>query len=646
MIITKISLKNVRRYFGEQTIEFSSPHGPRRIHLIGAYNGTGKTTLFQAIEACLFASKAAPILKAKDITRTSAHSNLNEMAVQIEFQHESQSYFLKRTWTRQPGPREYSISSVSLSSLFQNMDSGDTSTDEDEIADFMDTLIPYMTRRLFLFDGEQVQTYIDEASNSVRDAIERLLGLHLYIQLENDIKKVEQDLRQERSSHDVSEALLGKQDVLDRNETSLRSIERRRAELRRGAVDVKSELSRLQTEETRLEGLFDPKLQARKRELESQKETLVSDIERHELMLAEMASKEVALSWFWSEIAHAIKQSSTEVAHLPVTVGAFATFLYEHRTVLLLALESNSKETVDETLNRCLGHYTDDGSSSSLRYGLHVLADLIQSRSETFISYPEQLKDMRLALDRINHELSSLPSADTLDIDVSKLHEELGALLSTQARHEESIKTLSREKERLDTEAEDLKRDLDRLSGDNEKYKALTYAVDLCRQLRDILEIFVSDYRSTRIGQLQTIVNHKFQELTNAPGLVKSIEIDRDNVELRLIGRDSKLLAEEQSAGQKEVLAFALIASVVDLSNRQVPAIIDTPLARLDVQHRTNVLRRFFPYLGPQVIILATDSEVAKEEIDILSYILASQHHLYLDPDTGYTTIKDGYLDY
>ena len=645
MILTKLSLKNVRRYFGEQTIEFTPPRGRQRVHLVGAYNGTGKTTLFESIDACLFASKTNPMLMAKDITKTSSHPDVNEMAVELQFQHESQSYVLNRRWTRLPNQSEFSINSVSLSSLLQNLDTGDSSVDEDEIADFMSGLMPYETRRLFLFDGEQVQTYIEEASESVRDAIERLLGLHLYIQLHADIRTVEQQLQQERRLHDVSEALLGKQDAVDRNETQLRSIERRRSDLRRSSADIKLQLGRLQTEEDRIEGLFDPQVQARRRELELQRETLANDIERHEIILADLASKEVVVSWFWPEIMGAAGDSASGANLLPNTVGGLTDFLYENRKQISTALLADSIEHLQDALQKCLGVEPGEESLSGVSDGLNLLAELVQVGSEKVRSHPEQLKDMRLALDRVSHEISSLPTADNIDIDVKRLHEEMGALRTSQARYEETLRTLSRDKDRLDMESEELRKDITRLSEDNQKYRSLSDTIDLCRQIRDILEVFVSDYRSTRIGQLQSIVNRKFQELTNAPGLVSSIEIDPEQVELKLVGQESELGAEEQSAGQKEILAFALIASVVELSNRQVPAVIDTPLARLDIEHRKNVLRRFFPYLGPQVIILATDSEVGREEVELLSPILASRHHLYMDQNTGHTVIRDGYLD-
>ena len=133
--------------------------------------------------------------------------------------------------------------------------------------------------------------------------------------------------------------------------------------------------------------------------------------------------------------------------------------------------------------------------------------------------------------------------------------------------------------------------------------------------------------------------------MTNAPGLIETIHIDGDSVELKLLNKRAELLAMEQSAGQKEILAFSLIASVVELSNRQVPAVVDTPLARLDMLHKKNALSGFFPCLGPQVIILATDTEIGWEEVEQLSPVLATKHHL--DSwmlRTGQTEIKDGYF--
>lgn len=645
MIFTRISLKNVRRYSGQQTIAFEPPRGNRRVHLVSAYNGAGKTTLFESINACLFSSKEDPILRAKDITRTSSQTGNNEMMVEIEFEHESQCYILNRQWTRRPGPSEYSISSVSLSSLLQNRDSGDSSVDEDEIAAFIRSLIPYETRRLFLFDGEQVQTYIDQASESVKDAIERLLGLHLYIRLEEDVRSIEQTLQAERRSHDVSEDLLGKQEALEQNEVQQRSNERRQQELRRSSAEAKSQYARLQTEETRLQGLFDPVTQSKRRELDLQRDSLVGDVERHENAMADLLPHELIASLFWPEVGEAIDQTSHIDNALPGSLSELANLLYRNRLPISEALSSDSLELIEKALSDSLGGGSETQVSLDVREGLNRLADLIESAKERLASHPEQLQIKHSELDKVSHEIASLPSAELFDFDVKRLHEEMEELRTTQIRHEESLKSLARERDRLDEESEDLTKNIGRLTEDNHRFRSISNTIEVCRRIREILEVFVSDYRSTRIGELQYIVNNKFRDFTNAPGLIDAIEIDRESVELKLVRSDTEMVAGEQSAGQKEILAFALIASVVELSNRPVPAVIDTPLARLDVLHRDNVLRRFFPNLGQQVIVLATDTEVGRPEVDQLSPILATKHHLHLDIETGYTSIRDGYLD-
>ena len=185
MILTKLLIRNVRRYMGEQSINFTHPSTNQHVHLVGGKNGTGKTTMFESIQACLFASKSDPIFRARDISRTQPAQS--EMAVEIGFEHEAQSFVLSRHWTRRSGPSEHAINSVELRSLLQNLDSNDSVTDEDDIAEFINGLMPFQTRNLFLFDGEEVQSYIDKASESVKDAIERLLGLHPYIQLRKDV---------------------------------------------------------------------------------------------------------------------------------------------------------------------------------------------------------------------------------------------------------------------------------------------------------------------------------------------------------------------------------------------------------------------------------------------------------------------------
>ncbi len=64
------------------------------------------------------------------------------------------------------------------------------------------------------------------------------------------------------------------------------------------------------------------------------------------------------------------------------------------------------------------------------------------------------------------------------------------------------------------------------------------------------------------------------------------------------------------SKGEKQVFIMALYWALVQLSNHEVPFIIDTPFARIDTEHRTRITKNFFMDLRGQVIIFSTNEEI------------------------------------
>ena len=86
------------------------------------------------------------------------------------------------------------------------------------------------------------------------------------------------------------------------------------------------------------------------------------------------------------------------------------------------------------------------------------------------------------------------------------------------------------------------------------------------------------------------------------------------------------------SAGEKQIFIMALYQALSSLNNVSVPYIIDTPFARIDTEHRQNILNHFFMKLKGQVIILSTDEEITgvyKESIDkVVSNYYLLQHNV------------------
>ena len=94
------------------------------------------------------------------------------------------------------------------------------------------------------------------------------------------------------------------------------------------------------------------------------------------------------------------------------------------------------------------------------------------------------------------------------------------------------------------------------------------------------------------------------------------------------------------------LLAIAFLWGLARVSGRQLPVAIDTPLGRLDSEHRQNLIERYFPSASHQVILLSTDTELGKEEVQQLRQqgAIAREYLLQYDGETRQTNIKPGYF--
>ena len=72
-----------------------------------------------------------------------------------------------------------------------------------------------------------------------------------------------------------------------------------------------------------------------------------------------------------------------------------------------------------------------------------------------------------------------------------------------------------------------------------------------------------------------------------------------------------------------------------------MPVIIDTPLGRLDDDHRSTMIQTYLPRASHQVMLLATDAEVDEEVLDDLEPALSHTYRLRFDEDTQRTEVDE-----
>lgn len=82
------------------------------------------------------------------------------------------------------------------------------------------------------------------------------------------------------------------------------------------------------------------------------------------------------------------------------------------------------------------------------------------------------------------------------------------------------------------------------------------------------------------------------------------------------------------SNGEKQILVMSLYWAIMNQSNNELPFIIDTPFARIDTEHRSNITEKFFRGLKGQLFVLSTNEELRHEHLVALDEQIAKVYLL------------------
>ncbi|MBQ7833837.1 MAG: hypothetical protein IJ336_09745, partial [Lachnospiraceae bacterium] len=72
------------------------------------------------------------------------------------------------------------------------------------------------------------------------------------------------------------------------------------------------------------------------------------------------------------------------------------------------------------------------------------------------------------------------------------------------------------------------------------------------------------------------------------------------------------------SKGEKQVFIMSLYWAMMQMCNKEIPFIIDTPFARIDTEHRAHITEFFFKELSGQVFIFSTNEEITPEHVEVI----------------------------
>ena len=163
---------------------------------------------------------------------------------------------------------------------------------------------------------------------------------------------------------------------------------------------------------------------------------------------------------------------------------------------------------------------------------------------------------------------------------------------------------------------------------------------DLAGRLVKMLEEFKSILKQEARNELEKSFNRHLHTLLDSNRLIERVGIDEGFVITYYNTSDETIGMGTISAGMKQLAATSLLWALKEVSGRQLPVIIDTPLARIDLRHQHNLLSRYYPAAGGQVILLPTDSELDEGKRKLLQPFVYKTFELH-NPTGEQTEIRE-----
>jgi DNA repair exonuclease SbcCD ATPase subunit len=162
---------------------------------------------------------------------------------------------------------------------------------------------------------------------------------------------------------------------------------------------------------------------------------------------------------------------------------------------------------------------------------------------------------------------------------------------------------------------------------------------------RLVMKDFLKQATERKIDRLSDLITESFRYLSRKQTMVERIHIDPATFAITLYNESGHALSKERlSEGEKQIFAISVLWGLSRASAHPLPAIIDTPMARLDAAPRRHLVERYFPHASHQVLILSTDTEVDRQYYQALQPHIAPAYHLRYDEQSRATHGEEGYF--
>ncbi|MHA1169699.1 MAG: hypothetical protein ACTSRU_17865, partial [Candidatus Hodarchaeales archaeon] len=241
----------------------------------------------------------------------------------------------------------------------------------------------------------------------------------------------------------------------------------------------------------------------------------------------------------------------------------------------------------------------------------------------------------------IQKELKKVPEESILNPLLIKLDENNSSIVELR----DKIRICNEDLAKFNLDRKERERMLDKYYLELEGQKKSLNIQSNIRKVIEALEEFSFKLSEKRLAEFKNFFLETFKLLLSERTFIEDIEVKKGDFTVSLLyERDKEFLKTELSEGEKQLYAFTLLWALAKTSRRELPFIIDTPLARLDSKNRKELINNFFTKASHQMIMFSTDEEVDEAFFNELSPYISRVYYLDKNYKKSVTNIKEGYF--
>ncbi len=661
MILNSLRLTDFGNFKGVQELSLRPKPG-KPIVLVGGKNGAGKSTLLEAIRLCFYGPQAiAPRISREQYLaylKSKIHRNPNfiiqpnyaSVSIELEFADVDgpHTYKVVRGW-EDHGSKVMEDFQIERDGQLLNEISSE------HWQDFIRDLIPIGVSQLFFFDGEKIQQLAEDSTDqgALMNAVKLLLGVDVVERLDTDLGAyLSRSIVQPRTKEGNQLGLL--ESELEDAQSRLSTKRQDREGIDKELLEIKKLVDGLEQRLASSGGNF-----AKNREnYVRERQRVKSDIGRVRDELRELCAGLLPFA-ICRNLCLKLRSSleSEEKNEEQRVAAAFATRaaseirsqLARKRAMWPSSIDPRSRRKIADEISSILLSLVSSAESKRIhgcspdeRRKLFRWIDVATvEMPRQVVMGSAELEKLARTEHRVEAELKKMPSEEAL----KPLLEELQHKYKKLAQCDVTLRSIIGEIEGLERLVADLTRrcreEANRLAANAAQESRLARVPGIRKALDDFKTAIIAK----KVQSLEDAVTQCFNVLCRKKDSMRRVSIDAATFAVTIKDKDGQPIAKDQlSAGEKQVYAISMLWALSKTSGRPLPVIVDTPLARLDRDHRSLLAQHYFPAASHQVVILSTDTEVDEDYFEQLAPAISKAYLLEFDQVDRFTSICPEYF--